>query len=94
MKVVIIGNGVAGMTAAETIRAKDGDAEILIVSSEPHGFYSRPRLIELLAGKASAEQITIHDSRWYEKKKIGFMPSALIERIDPVEKASRRRFRE
>ncbi|MCU0640116.1 MAG: FAD-dependent oxidoreductase [Candidatus Krumholzibacteria bacterium] len=86
MKVVIIGNGVAGVTAAETIRAKDRDAEILVVSGEPHGFYSRPRLIELLAGKASAEQITIHNAQWYEKKEIGFIPSARIERIDPLKK--------
>ncbi len=86
MKIAILGNGVAGVTAAETIRSKDKGSEIVIITSEPHGFYSRPRLIDLISGKASAQQITIHAAPWYEKNNIGFMPSTRIERIDPGKK--------
>ena len=37
------------MSAAETIRSRDGDAEIVIVGADPHGYYSRPGLAYLLA---------------------------------------------
>jgi NADPH-dependent 2,4-dienoyl-CoA reductase/sulfur reductase-like enzyme len=41
---VIVGQGVAGISAAEEIRAVDRSAEIIIVSNDPNGFYSRPGL--------------------------------------------------
>lgn len=47
---LIIGNGTAGLTAAETIRKADRHAKILIVTDEPHPFYSRPGIAYLLAG--------------------------------------------
>jgi len=48
---VIIGNGVAGFSAAETLRARDPDGEILIVGDDPHGYYSRPGLAYLISGE-------------------------------------------
>jgi NADPH-dependent 2,4-dienoyl-CoA reductase/sulfur reductase-like enzyme len=50
---VIIGNGVAGFSAAETIRAQDPAGEILIVGDDPHGYYSRPGLAYLITGEIS-----------------------------------------
>jgi nitrite reductase (NADH) large subunit len=82
MKIAIIGNGVAGVTVAETIRAKDKNCELSIFSNEPYHFYSRPRLIELLSGKASVEQITIHGAAWYERNNIGLALATEISAID------------
>jgi NAD(P)H-nitrite reductase large subunit len=48
---VIIGNGVAGFSAAETLRAQDPAGEILIVGDDPHGYYSRPGLAYLITGE-------------------------------------------
>ncbi len=48
---LIIGNGVAGFSAAETLRAQDPDGEILIVGDDPHGYYSRPGLAYLISGE-------------------------------------------
>src|SRR5512138_2442607 len=48
---VIIGSGVAGYAAAETIRNHDMSAEIRLVADDPHGFYSRPGLAYLLSGE-------------------------------------------
>ena len=47
---VIVGNGPAGVTAAEAIRRDDAAAEIRIVGGENHPFYSRPGLAYLLTG--------------------------------------------
>ena len=82
MRIVIIGNGVAGVTAAETIRAADKNCEIGIISDEKYPFYSRPRLIELLAKKATIEQITIHAQSWYAKNNIQLELYSRIAGID------------
>jgi len=47
---VIVGNGPAGVTAAEAIRRNDAAADIRIVGGEDVGFYSRPGLAYLLTG--------------------------------------------
>ncbi len=45
---LIIGSGAAGMAAAEAIRSHDAHGHIVILSEEPHGYYSRPSLAYLL----------------------------------------------
>jgi NAD(P)H-nitrite reductase large subunit len=54
---VIVGHGPAGRSAAETLRAREPDAEIRIVSAEPYPFYSRPGLAYLLANEIPEEQL-------------------------------------
>lgn len=82
MNILIIGNGVAGVTVAETIRAADKTCAITVLTSEPRPFYSRPRLIEFLAGVATAEQITIHARAWYEKNMITLVENVVITGAD------------
>jgi len=41
---VIAGNGVAGITAAQSIVRADPAAEVHIISAEPYPYYRRPRL--------------------------------------------------
>jgi NAD(P)H-nitrite reductase large subunit len=48
---VMIGNGVAALSAAEAVRAQDSAAEIMIVGDDPHGYYSRPGLAYLITGE-------------------------------------------
>jgi nitrite reductase (NADH) large subunit len=82
MSVVIIGNGVAGLSVAETIRAADKNCEITILSEEKYPFYSRPRLIELLSNKATVEQIIIHNLDWYARNNIRLVLSCRITALD------------
>ena len=51
MKYVIIGNGPAAVTAAETIRRVDDAGEITLLSKEDEFTYSRPLISYLLCGK-------------------------------------------
>ena len=44
MRYVIIGAGVAGYAAMEAIRSADQTGEIVMVSDDPNGYYSRPGL--------------------------------------------------
>lgn len=55
MKIVIIGNGVAGVTAARHIR-KLSDNEITIISSETDHFFSRTALMYIYMGHLTYEQ--------------------------------------
>ncbi len=54
---VLIGSGPAAMSAAETIRGRDDDAEIVIVGAEPHGYYSRPGLAYYLAKEVPEKRL-------------------------------------
>jgi NAD(P)H-nitrite reductase large subunit len=48
---VIIGSGPAGIAAAEAIRSHDSSGDILLVTDDPHGYYSRPGLAYYLTGE-------------------------------------------
>ena len=48
---VIIGSGVAGIAAIESIRSVDTIGKVVMVGDDPHGFYSRPGLAYYLTGE-------------------------------------------
>ncbi len=85
MKIVIIGNGIAATSAATKIREFDASCEITMLSDENTPFYSRPRLLDYLAGKVSFEQITIKNEQWYNKLNIELMTGAKVFSITPQE---------
>ncbi len=70
MKYIIIGNGVAGTTAASNIRKLDSEGEIAMLSDEAYPFYSRIRLIEYLSGDLDENGLVIYKDAWYEKNNI------------------------
>ena len=82
MKYMIIGNGVAGTTAAFNIRKLDQSGEIIILTDEPVPFYSRIRLIDYLAGKVNDKALIIYKDDWYEKNNIELLLNASVSEID------------
>ena len=88
MKYMIIGNGVAGSTAAYHIRKHDSDGEITILTNEATPFYSRIRLIEYLAGEAAENDIVIHKREWYEKNNIRLLMDTTAVEIGQRQKGS------
>jgi nitrite reductase (NADH) large subunit len=80
---IIIGNGVAGNSAAESIRRYDADGEIHIFSKEKAPFYYVPALPEVVAGDKSADKIVIHSLPWYEKHHITLHLATAVTGIDP-----------
>ncbi len=67
---LIIGNSAAGVTAAEHIRANDGDATITIVSREPYAVYGRPLISYLIEGKTTEDRMGFKDAGFYDDKRI------------------------
>ena len=70
MKLVIIGNGVAGITTARHVADRDQSVEIVVYSEELYPYYPRPRLIDLLAGKVSEEGMVFYPEEWYAGRSI------------------------
>lgn len=63
---VIVGNGAAGVTAAETIRQNDPFGEIVVLSAERYPMYSRPGLAYVLTGDIPPQQIFARTLDWYD----------------------------
>ncbi|MBR9978020.1 MAG: NAD(P)/FAD-dependent oxidoreductase [Bacteroidetes bacterium] len=72
LHVVIIGNGVAGVTAARHIR-KGSAAAITIISSESDYFYSRTALMYIYMGHMTFEQTKPYEDRFWEKNRIDLL---------------------
>jgi NADPH-dependent 2,4-dienoyl-CoA reductase/sulfur reductase-like enzyme len=58
---LLIGGGIAALSAAEAIRRADPAAALVMVTHEGHGFYSRPGLAYLLAGAIPEKQLMIRE---------------------------------
>ncbi len=77
----IIGNGAAGITAAEELRRRDARASITIVTDERHAMYSRPGLAYVLIDEVSAQQAVARKPEWYARQRVNLIHSR-AERID------------
>lgn len=67
---LIIGNGAAGVAAAEEIRARDPKGHIVIVGAEPRPMYSRPGLAYVITGAVSDKQVIARKPEWYAEQRI------------------------
>ena len=63
---VIVGGGLAGAKAAETLRGQGYDGPLVLVAAEPENPYERPPLSKgYLLGKDPREKARVHDAGWY-----------------------------
>jgi len=87
MHVAIIGCGVAGVTAARTIRQSAAPQhEVTVYTDENHLYYPRPRLYEVLSGEKEPQEIYSYAPEWYEKLGIKVKLGKKIMSIDPAKK--------
>ncbi len=70
MKLVIIGNGIAGVSLARMVADAAPETDIALYSSEPYAYYPRPKLISLLAGTVPADKMPAFAPDWYAKRGI------------------------
>jgi 3-phenylpropionate/trans-cinnamate dioxygenase ferredoxin reductase subunit len=80
---VIIGNGVAGTTAAETLRKGDATARIILIGDEPHPLYNRVALPKVLKGITAPERTFIKTLAWHTDNNIELILNTTVVRIDP-----------
>lgn len=86
-KYVIIGDGVAGASAAETIRKDDEGAEIQVFTDESEPLYSRIMLKNFMKGTLPKQYTRVHDENWYSKRDIELNLETRVEDVDTSSKA-------
>ncbi|MFB6096276.1 MAG: NAD(P)/FAD-dependent oxidoreductase [Haloferacaceae archaeon] len=80
---VIIGDGIAGSSAAETLREEASDADITVITDEGEALYNRILIKEFAKGKLPEAPISIHDPDWYEERDIDLRLNTVVTNIDP-----------
>jgi NAD(P)H-nitrite reductase large subunit len=73
-KYLIIGCGVAGISAAEAIRANDPTGVITMISDDTNGFYSRPGLAYYLSGEIPQKQLYIFTEKDWRSLDVKIIP--------------------
>ncbi|MFJ5762535.1 nitrite reductase large subunit NirB [Neobacillus sp. NPDC093182] len=82
-KLVLVGNGMAGVRCIEEILKLDPTGfEITIFGSELHVNYNRILLSSILQGSTSFGDITLHDRDWYERHHIDLFTGETVIEID------------
>ncbi len=82
-KLVLIGNGMAGMrTVDELLKVAPDKYDITVFGAEPHGNYNRIMLSPVLAGDKKIDDIILHDLQWYQDNDITLYTSKTIVEID------------
>jgi NAD(P)H-nitrite reductase large subunit len=79
---VIIGNGVAGTSAAETLRKGDPEARIVLIGDEPHPLYNRVALPKVLKGVTAPERTIIKSVQWHVDNRVELHLTTLVTGVD------------
>lgn len=87
-QLVIIGAGIAGVTAAQEARKLHSKEElsITIITKETPPSYTRPQLTDLLAGSIRVSDLIFRDETWFTEKNIQLLCPAQATKIDVYEK--------
>ena len=82
-RLILAGNGMAGVRALEEILARaPDDFAMTVFGAEPHGNYNRIMLSPVLAGEKSFADIVTHDRVWYETNGIELIAGEAAVAID------------
>lgn len=85
-RLVVIGNGMAGMRVVEQLLELAPDAyEVTVLGAEPHVNYNRILLSPVLAGEKRVEDIILHSQEWYAEHRV------TLHAGDPAVSIDRRR---
>src|SRR5882757_5683604 len=83
MKLVMVGNGMAGVRALEELLKLAPDLyEISVFGAEPHPNYNRILLSPVLAGEQTLQDIVLNDRAWYADKGIRLHTGKKIVKIN------------
>ncbi len=90
-RLVIVGSGIAGVTAAQEARRlhTPEDLSITVIAQESPPSYSRPQLPEVLAGHREAEELVMRSEQWFCQQGIRLVCPAEATEIRRQEKMLR-----
>ncbi|KHO62042.1 pyridine nucleotide-disulfide oxidoreductase [Thermoanaerobacter sp. YS13] len=86
MKYVLIGNGIAALSACENIRKNDSGSKITIISKEPYPTYYRLKLSQLLGKVLDFKSLLVKEENWYIDNDIELMLNTSVRKVDTKNK--------
>ncbi|TMC36841.1 MAG: hypothetical protein E6J31_13605, partial [Chloroflexi bacterium] len=75
---LIVGNGIAGVTATEILRNEDSAAEITVVADDPFPVYYRPALKDYLGGKIREDKLWARPISFYQDRQVRFLNDRVV----------------
>ncbi len=84
--VVVVGGGIAGVSAAEAIRQANPEASITLYSREAELPYWRINLTRLLAGEVTADSMALHPADWYSSQSIDLRRGVAVRSVMPEDR--------
>lgn len=80
---VIVGTGLAGITAAETLRAEGFDGHVIVIGDDAADPYDRPPLSKgYLRGEQTFAEIALHPRSFYDENGIDLLPATEVHSLD------------
>lgn len=80
---VIVGGGLAGAKAAETLRAEGFTGRVILICDERDHPYERPPLSKgFLLGKQERDKVFVHEPSWYARNDVELHLGQTVDRID------------
>jgi 3-phenylpropionate/trans-cinnamate dioxygenase ferredoxin reductase component len=85
---IIVGGGLAGAIAVQTLREEGFDGSITLLGQEPNAPYERPPLSkDYLQGKADRDSIFVHPEPWYAEHGVDLSLGPAVTSLDPAARA-------
>ncbi len=81
-KFVIIGGGIAALSAAQAIRKRNRSAKILMLSEEEYRPYYRPALSDLLSEDMPDQRLYVFDEAWYADNQVELRTGSRVVKIE------------
>jgi nitrite reductase (NADH) large subunit len=81
-RIVVLGNGIAGVTAADHVRRRHPLAQIDLVAEEPHHLYNRMGIARLIYGRSAMQGLYLNPDGWYDERGITPWLNTRARRLD------------
>ncbi len=78
---IVVGSGIAGVSAIESIRQSASDAKIIMITKDTQLPYYRLNLTRFLAGELTTDKLLIHAKEWYQQNKIELIKSTDVSNV-------------
>src|SRR5690242_6615780 len=83
---MIIGNGIAGTTTADTLRKNDPNCSIHLLTNEPYPLYNRVSLPRFLQGVLVEQKVMMRDFAWHEQRNINLITNTMVTQVNTDER--------
>ena len=80
--VVVVGNGIAGVSCADHVRRRHPDAEIDLVADETHHLYNRMAITRLIYHRSALQGLCLLPDAWWEANRVTPWLNTRVSRLD------------